>query len=278
MKKFFVAVLMLLTIPVFATGVGPGAATADCDNATLNTFSGTSNLSANWQANTIDLHWYNDDTEITSGVPTSCIYDGDLTPPSTIPTKTGYTFKGWKTKKIFVPDGYTQLEYIENTGTAYINTGISFVYDTDVGYCKTKIAFTEEFSSMGANGGILLNGRDGYFSVPGITGGYAYTLDTAYHIVFGINSNHNRYLTIRGITYEGRAASLTNSIHIFHVGGAGSHSKGKVYNFSIVKNDVLVRNLIPAKRNSDNVLGMWDTVTKTFFTGTGTFTAGPVVQ
>ena len=126
MKKFFVAVLMLLTIPVFATGVGPGAATADCDNATLNTFSGTSNLSANWQANTIDLHWYNDDTEITSGVPTSCIYDGDLTPPSTIPTKTGYTFKGWKTKKIFVPDGYTQLEYIENTGTAYINTGISF--------------------------------------------------------------------------------------------------------------------------------------------------------
>ena len=31
----------------------------------------------------------------------SCVYDGTLTPPATIPTKTGYTFKGWRVKSCF---------------------------------------------------------------------------------------------------------------------------------------------------------------------------------
>ena len=125
MKKFFVALLMLLTIPAFATGVGSTATSADCDNATLNTYSGTSNLSAGWQPNTIDLHWYADSDATTEmNVPTasqSCTYDGTLTPPATIPTKTGYTFKGWKVRG--VPDGYTRLEYIQSSGTQYVNTG-----------------------------------------------------------------------------------------------------------------------------------------------------------
>ena len=90
---------ILISAPLFATGVSSGATSADCDNATLDTYSGTSNLQAGWQPNTIALHWYNGDTEITSGVQTSCVYDGALTPPTTIPTKTGYTFKGWRVRQ-----------------------------------------------------------------------------------------------------------------------------------------------------------------------------------
>ena len=90
---------ILISAPLFATGVSSGATSADCDNATLDTYTGTSNLQAGWQANTIALHWYNGDTEITSGVPTSCTYDGPLNPPSTIPTRTGYTFKGWRVRQ-----------------------------------------------------------------------------------------------------------------------------------------------------------------------------------
>ena len=80
--------------------IAPSASTADCKYAPLETYSGTSNLQANWNANTIDLHWYNGDTELT--VPSasqSCTYDGTLTPPTTIPTKTGYTFKGWRVRQ-----------------------------------------------------------------------------------------------------------------------------------------------------------------------------------
>ena len=53
----------------------------------------------------------------------------------------------------------------------------------------------------------------------------------------------------------------------------------KIASFYIKDNGALVRNFIPAKRNSDNVLGMYDTVSGQFFTnqGSGAFAAGPVV-
>ena len=91
---------ILISAPLFATGVSSGATSADCDNATLDTYTGTSNLQAGWQPNTIALHWYNGDDELTvASASQSCVYDGTLTPPTTIPTKTGYTFKGWRVKQ-----------------------------------------------------------------------------------------------------------------------------------------------------------------------------------
>lgn len=67
-----------------------------CDDSVLESDTGPVNIEINWEPNEIDLHWYNVDTEITSGVPTSCIYDAGLSPPQTIPTREGYTFTGWR--------------------------------------------------------------------------------------------------------------------------------------------------------------------------------------
>ena len=49
-----------------------------------------------------------------------------------------------------------------------------------------------------------------------------------------------------------------------------------VYGCKIFDDGVLARNFIPAKRRADDVCGLWDTVTKTFFTnaGTGAFVGG----
>ena len=55
---------------------------------------------------------------------------------------------------------------------------------------------------------------------------------------------------------------------------------GKLYGARIYNaSNILVQNLIPVK-NSSNIIGMYDMVNGTFFTnaGSGTFTAGPVVQ
>jgi hypothetical protein len=54
--------------------------------------------------------------------------------------------------------------------------------------------------------------------------------------------------------------------------------RGKIFYVQIYDNNILVRDFIPARRNSDGVLGMYDTVTNTFFTnaGTGEFIAGTV--
>ena len=96
------AISILISAPSFADpDIPSSASTANCRNNPLQTYSGTSNLQANWSANTIQLHWYNGDTEI-QNVPSesqSCVYDGTLTPPTTIPTKTGYTFKGWRVRQ-----------------------------------------------------------------------------------------------------------------------------------------------------------------------------------
>ena len=51
---------------------------------------------------------------------------------------------------------------------------------------------------------------------------------------------------------------------------------GRLYSFSILENGESIRNFIPAKRNKDNVIGMYDVIEGKFYTnaGTGTFTAG----
>jgi len=70
-----------------------------CVYDVLSTYTGPANLQAGWQANTIQLKWYNGDTQLSvQSAANNCTYDSGLTIPSTAPTKTGYTFAGWKIK------------------------------------------------------------------------------------------------------------------------------------------------------------------------------------
>ena len=71
---------------------------SQCDNDVLSTYSGSANLTANWQGNPISVTWYNGDTQYDSN---SCTYGGNLTMPSSIPTREGYTFKGWRARSCF---------------------------------------------------------------------------------------------------------------------------------------------------------------------------------
>lgn len=59
--------------------------------------------------------------------------------------------------------------------------------------------------------------------------------------------------------------------------GGAAYLNGKIYYCKIWDNDILVRDFIPVKRLSDNAIGMYDRVSKTFFAnlGSGDFTAGP---
>ncbi|GAX46773.1 hypothetical protein [Pseudolactococcus reticulitermitis] len=59
-------------------------------------------------------------------------------------------------------------------------------------------------------------------------------------------------------------------------GTVGSRFVGIIYAFRITKEGVLVQNLVPVRRLIDNVYGMWDTVTESFFgnVGTSAFTGG----
>ncbi|MFQ6704511.1 MAG: InlB B-repeat-containing protein, partial [Alphaproteobacteria bacterium] len=80
--------IILISAPAFSYVTN----SSQCDNDVLSTYTGPANLTANWQGNNISVTWYNGDTEYDSN---QCTYGGELDVP-TAPTKTGYTFKGWR--------------------------------------------------------------------------------------------------------------------------------------------------------------------------------------
>ena len=84
--------IILISAPAFSYVTN----SSHCDNDVLSTYSGSANLTANWQGNPISVTWYNGDTQYDSN---QCTYGGDLTMPSSIPQKTGYTFKGWRVRQ-----------------------------------------------------------------------------------------------------------------------------------------------------------------------------------
>ena len=96
MKKILIILLCLFTTDSFSSGIASNSASAPCTNNTLETYSGNSNLAADWQPNEINLRWYNGNTlmNVQSSANT-CVYDGTLTIPQNAPTRTGYTFAGW---------------------------------------------------------------------------------------------------------------------------------------------------------------------------------------
>ena len=84
------ALTAVLSLPTFAEI----ANNATCNNTNLgqSNNNSTANVEANWNANTININWYNGDTRVAQN---TCTYDGSITLP-TEPTKPGYTFSGWR--------------------------------------------------------------------------------------------------------------------------------------------------------------------------------------
>ena len=284
MKKVFLLFLFVFSLPTFATGIS--GASAPCDNATLAKYTGTADIEINWEPNTINLNWYDGDTKLTvANSAQSCVYDSTLTVPQQ-PTKPGYTFNGWKV--IHVPGGFTELQYLESTGTQWIDTNIFFEND-DVYRLVMDMQFTVTNSGLQYSGiyaGAYFGIYGGYFSIGGMvnSGVTGVPADTNRH-VFDLNTTIGSYkdmiLKIDNNTYTNTRSISSGYAGILNLQGHTEYQcYAKLYSAKLYKNGNMVFNGVPARRNSDGVLGMYDTVTDTFFTnsGSGTFIAGPVVQ
>lgn len=187
-----------------------------------------------------------------------------------------------------LPAGYTQLEYIETSGTQYINTGaIPIATDNislDVEFVTvtggTSVAGARDVGSVGAG----VNFGIGATSFTMDFFGSRYTLDNTpvigsryrYEVVSKVGSIYKDGVSLGSNTF-GATGSLTLPLILGGLNNAGnigasSGASYKIYGMTIEGK----LNLIPCRRNSDSVLGMYDTVTDTFLTnaGTGTFTAG----
>ena len=189
-------------------------------------------------------------------------------------------------KESRLPDEYREVKYIESTGTQYIDTGIigktgirvltemgwrtlsSTLFGSRknvsstrfyVAYYSSKIDFgygsnlvSDIFPQAGQIYEIDFDTRDSIkrFGVDGV-----YKTDTA-----NIDTGCNMYIFCynRNGTIMDKSNSIFKSMAITNA------------------NNEMLRNFIPCYRKSDGEIGMYDTVSKSFFTnsGTGTFLKG----
>ena len=135
MKKLFILFLLFFTTDSYSSGIASSANTAPCTNTTLETYSGNSNLSADWQPNEIKLRWYNGNTlmDVQSSANT-CTYDGTLAVPSTAPNRTGYTFTGWTVRpEINFATIPTNINGTERWAKGWYENADYCIYDTNTG-------------------------------------------------------------------------------------------------------------------------------------------------
>jgi len=194
---------------------------------------------------------------------------------------------------------YTQLEYIESTGTQYIDTGIVPTnYNWSASFRMSASGWGKYFFGMGTTNGSGYWGGNGYqLGIAGSAGssswGGASSNTTAG--ILGVSQNvfYNYKMTKNGFYVDDvlKAAISSPADYVASSSlylGRSNNPQGAMYNNGVSKwawvkiyddSNTLVFDGFPARRNSDNVLGMYDAVTGTFFTnsGTGTFIAGPDV-
>lgn len=176
-----------------------------------------------------------------------------------------------------LPSGYTQLEYIESDNSSYLDTGVTMG--------KTDSVTLEEVLTPFGTSDTRYTGANGYMQIAITSSGYSIngtakkSLGTKDKLKC-IYTSTTESLYINGALVESSDWSSYNGanvkIGLFKMGDAGNawysgkaHS-GKCYGASIIKNGVKVREFIPCK-NASGVAGMWDDVSKSFFSSASSF-------
>ena len=185
-----------------------------------------------------------------------------------------------------IPSGLVELEYIESTGTQYIDTGIK---------ASKNLKVEADIDVSAASGWVMILGdytSGSYFSWwRQNTTMYAYygsnnkTLAelTGKRKYISNNTNNIWSIDTSKITVTPNSSDFSkngNNLYLFSVNNGGNYNKAsmKLYSCKIYDNGTLVRDFIPAKRISDGKCGLWDKVNFKFYTDKsgGNFTAGTI--
>lgn len=191
-----------------------------------------------------------------------------------------------------LPKGYSELNYIESTGSQYIDT--RFIPDQD-----TKIVMDVELSDVGTTITPLCGSRPastsdvfGIWFLPEAV--YPHYGDTRYNAhPISINTVQRLFVSMGCLVASANEESVTltdsgsfssqYSLYLFSFNDVGTADSrmvnGKIYSCQIYDNGTLVRDFVPC-RNASGVLGLYDLVNNVFYqnAGSGTFTAGADVE
>lgn len=212
------------------------------------------------------------------------IVDIDDTPIKKLSKDTEWIFQFVAGPKL--PSGYTELEYIQSSGTQYIDTGFKPNQDT-------KISMTADFPPSGNTwlyGGRASAGSNSLGFL--YTSGDKYRFDYASSLnelaikptgKFTIDSDKNKCYINGELASTATYTTFTSPVNMYifgnnNNGSLSGGSSAKLYNCSIYDNGVLIRSFVPCK-NASGTVGLYDSVNNQFYqnAGTGTFVAGPEI-
>lgn len=190
-----------------------------------------------------------------------------------------------------LPSGYTPIEYIQSSGTQYIDTGFKANQDTKV---VMRVALTA-----------VMRDEDAFF------GGRTTSTSKAYMLSYNSDSSFYRYfygnsyyttaltgdpMTKQVIIYDKNTVTIGNesysceystfqcdyTLYLLALNKAGQVDRNvaaKLYSCRIYDNGTLIRDFVPCT-NASGVAGLYDTVNGVFYTDAagGAFSAGASVS
>lgn len=243
---------------------------------------------ATWMADTLPLAggWYN----IAGG-------GGKVVAVAYGSSKAVYRSAG-KKKPSRLPEGYTEVEYIQSDTHCSISTGLSYSTAQEYNNSRMVIDFTpvsiegeavslgrKIFTSSMAQG----NGTQRYFSSSQFRDGAMnfFVGTTSLSMAVAPNERHILDVDIRSavvkIDSESKQISRgTTTVSVFRPGifadKTSDSVKAKMFGCQIYEGDAMVRDFVPCLDPSGAV-GLYDLVGGNFYgnVGAGTFTAGPAV-
>lgn len=205
----------------------------------------------------------------------------------------GYNVPGYQRVKISretkptsrLPDGYTEVQYIQSSGTQHIDSGVSGDSDVRVVAEFDLLSNSESTSCIfGAQGSdnmryVLCAKSSGTFrSDYGEEMTAGPTAIVGSHYVADKNRStcklNNDVITSSQATFSGNS-----NVYLFARSYSSlSQSKIKLYSCQIYKADVLTRDFVPCI-NASEVAGLYDLVGQKFYgnAGSGSFTPGETV-
>lgn len=214
------------------------------------------------------------------------IYNSTYTDLPT-PQRAGYTFVGWSKKHIKLPFEFQEIEYIESTGTQYIDTDF-------LPTMQSKILLDYKFLGTGTMGqnqiGCGQAEDDKRFAIA-LTSNSNFIFCIGKNITTEHQKDYNRHLFMidmvnkkygidnnqYGFQLNSFNANLTFTLFKRRItSGFDYDGESRLYLFEAWNDNILTRNMLPCYRKSDNEIGLYDTINNVFYTnqGTGTFIKG----
>ena len=197
-----------------------------------------------------------------------------------------YKIYGNSVRKSILPDEYQQVEYIETTGTQYIDSGVplksglKIVVDWIYKDADSGNNYTGGHIGPPGNRWLIGSQRQSYYFFAVGSGnsstGFKYGNRD---VIEAYWKNKGSYIKVNGVTSKTVFDSYTLSDepnYTFYMGAVNRDGnatlkpKLTIYNWKFYQDDVLIRDFVPCYRISDGEIGLYDLVNNGFYANNGT--------